>query len=772
MKLSTLKPAGGIIILSFLFLLNFGTSNTISAQCEIGAIEATPTPCDSLGFFDLIINFEYANVGTMGFTVEGLGGIWGTFQYANLPVILYDLEGDGTTFYEFVIRDVEFPDCSNSVEIGIIDCDGGPCSIWNVDVFPQDCEEGYFYVHLGFWYENVGTEGFRVQGNGNDYGDFEFDDLPILIGPLEGDGVTEYEFVVIDNEYEDCSDWGAIDPVDCPGGECDIWDLVVDDHPCDSNGMFYVYVNFEYENVGNDGFALYINYDLYDNYSYDDLPLLEVGPLLGDGSTVYHFLVTDIANEDCAEDLNFGPIECGAGGDCNIWDVYADVMPCNEDGYFHVALDFEYVNVGNDGFNVHGNGVNYGNFNYDSIPVIIGPLLGDGTTEYEFGVVDIQYEECGDWTAIDPVDCGTGGDCSIWDVYADVMPCNEMGYFHVALDFEYVNVGNDGFNVHGNGVNYGNFNYDSIPVIIGPLLGDGTTEYEFGVVDIQLEECGDWTAIDPVDCGIGGNCEIGELETTILPCNANNEFYVLLDFDYSNTSDGFSVVGNGASWGNFLYANLPVEIGPLEANGTSVYEFLVQDNVYNDCEEDTYIDPVNCDSTTQLMNFTTQVVSCNNEMYELQLDFDVINGGDQGFMITGNGEDYGSYDYSQLPVTIGPLATDGSTPYHFIAKDKGNQDYGNWDRLIPFTCESLGLAEELVEAPLSVFPNPSSGTVNFETSNDNELWVSIYNSAGSELHSFPFIKTYTVNGLKSGIYYYKIIDKNGKHTSGKLIVTR
>lgn len=661
-----------------LFLFTFMSAVSlvnIQAQCEIGAIEATNLPCDSNGFFDVVINFEYANVGSQGFTIQGNGIIYGTYEYNDLPVWIYDLEGDGVTFYEFVVRDVEYPDCSNYNELGIIYCEGGPCTIWNVDVFPQDCEGEYFYVQLGFWYENVGTEGFRVQGNGNNYGNFEYADLPVMIGPLLGDGVTEYEFVVIDNEFEDCSDWAAIDPIECPGGgECDIWDLVMDDHPCDSNGMFYAYLNFEYANV-SDSFELNINYELYGVYGYDQLPLWEVGPFAGDGSTVYHILVRDQEFDDCAEDLNFGPIDCGITGDCNIWDVYADVNPCDEQGYFSVWLDFEFVNVGNDGFRVQGSGLNHGSFSYDSIPVLIGPLVGDGTTIYEFVVIDNEYEDCSDWTAIDPVDC------------------------------------------------------------------------------------------DPP-----ANCEIGELQATILPCNDDNEFYVLIDFDYANTSDGFSVSGNGALYGNFLYSNLPVEIGPLEGNGTTIYEFLVQDNVYEDCKEDTYIDPVNCDSITMFMNFTTQVVSCQEEMYELKVDFEAENSGDQGFTLTGNGVEYGTFDYSQLPVTIGPLATDGVTAYHFIAKDKQHSRYGNYERLIPFTCDNLSIEEAEKIVDIKVYPNPSSGTITFENLTGEIHDVKIYNSAGLEVRSFIILSTCKIDGFQAGVYYYKLVSPINQITSGKIII--
>ena len=585
MKLFTRPLKSGIVFLIFLLILNSGLFTTARAQCEIGTIEATATPCDELGNFNVIISFEYANVGIQGFTIQGNGATYGDFEYADLPVTIYSLPGDGTTFYEFVVRDIEFPDCHNFIDFGTVDC-----------------------------------------GMGN---------------------------------------------------ECNIWDLVVDDHPCVGE-HFYCYVNFLYENVSDTGFALYINGDLYGNFSYEDLPLQEVGPLVGDGSTVYHFLVRDLVHETCAEDLNFGPINCGTGGDCNIWDVYADVLPCNESGGFHVALNFEFINTGESGFRVQGNGNNYGSFNYNDVPVTIGPLEGDGVTVYEFVVIDNEFGDCHDFTTIDPVNCNPGG----------------------------------------------------------------------------------------------GDCEIGPIDVTVLPCNEQNEFYVLLDFDYANTSDGFTVQGNGAFYGNFLYASLPVEIGPLQGDDVTIYEFGVHDAVHEACGNATSIDPVSCEGETALLNFTTQVVSCQDEMYLLKINFEAVNQGSEGFILEGNGEEYGSFTYDQLPVEIGPLPTDGSTPYYFVAKDQEHPLFGNWDKLVPFTCEILNLPENNLEEDIKVYPNPSSGSVTIEIPERDDVAIFIYNSRGSLLRIFSTRGTYQMDNLHSGIYYYTIRDTEGNTVTGKLIVSR
>jgi hypothetical protein len=487
MNLSVLSQNGKILSLIFLLSFIFGINTSLISQCAIGDIEVSPTPCDELGFFDVFLDFEYEDTGNEGFTVEGNGVNYGNFEYSALPILINDLEGDGITFYEFLVRDIQFPDCSNFAELGIIECFGGPCNIW---------------------------------------------------------------------------------------------DLIIDDHPCEE-GMFSVYIDFEYENVSDSGFALYVNYDLYGTYAYSDLPLESVGPFAGDGTTVYHFYVADLVYDDCLEDANLGPIDCGSG-----------------------------------------------------------------------------------------------------------------------------------------------------------------------------------------------DCVIGDIDVTILPCNEEDEFMVLLNFEYANTSDEFTVQGNGSFYGTFLYANLPVEIGPLLGDGVTVYEFGVSDAVIDDCSNFTAIDPVSCEGETAFTNFTTEVISCENEMYELQLNFEVSNGGSQGFKIIGNGQDYGSYDYSQLPLSIGPLPTDGETPYHFIAKDKEFLNFGNWNKLIPFTCESLGMGEpEVNHEIVQVYPNPSFGTVTFINLYGQDVSVYIYNSAGAETVSFTLTDQHRLSDLHAGIYYYRVVSEPGIFTAGKLIVT-
>ena len=298
--------------------------------------------------------------------------------------------------------------------------------------------------------------------------------------------------------------------------DCVIGELIIDDHPCEE-GMFNVYLSFEHGNT-SEYFHVYANNIYFGAFEYGDLPL-DLGPLEGDGETVYNFHVIDGEDASCHRWKPFGPINCEGGGECFIGDLNVDFLECDDDGYYWVAMNFEYENVSEEGFKFFLNDELFGVYGYEELPIEVGPLAGDGETQYDFFVRDIVYEGCNNWRWVGPEECENwgGGECNIWDVVSEVLPC-DGDHFNVMLDFEFENVGDEGFQVVGNGNNYGLFEYEALPITIGPLEGDGTTVYEFLAKDLVYEGCSDWTEIEPVDCGeLGVNNLIHKNDIKLYP---------------------------------------------------------------------------------------------------------------------------------------------------------------------------------------------------------------------------------------------------------------
>ncbi len=89
--------------------------------------------------------------------------------------------------------------------------EGQDCLISELEIAGIECvESDSFYITISFEAENTGNEGFRIVGNGQEYGQFEYGNENYQLGPMLADCETHYEFVVIDNEIDNCSNFMLI----------------------------------------------------------------------------------------------------------------------------------------------------------------------------------------------------------------------------------------------------------------------------------------------------------------------------------------------------------------------------------------------------------------------------------------------------------------------------------------------------------------------------------------------------------------------------------
>jgi hypothetical protein len=93
---------------------------------------------------------------------------------------------------------------------------------------------------------------------------------------------------------------------------------------------------------------------------------------------------------NCCRVAEFPVPGCLFSAPCEIFDLKVIKTPCLC-GQFFAIVTFQHSGGGNAGFKIVGNGVNYGNYPYNTPqPIILGPLDGDNMTNYEFAVVDLQ----------------------------------------------------------------------------------------------------------------------------------------------------------------------------------------------------------------------------------------------------------------------------------------------------------------------------------------------------------------------------------------------
>ena len=353
------------------------------------------------------------------------------------------------------------------------------CFIGPLNVQVGECNDfGKFYVTISF--DHAGTsQRFKVQGNGVNYGLFEYSALPVTIGPLNADCTTQYEFVVRDNEVPTCLAFAEIG-TKCCQDNCSLQfkDVVVGE----CNGLNYK-LKFDLEhNAPENGFDLYNNGQFYGYYQYSQLPL-SLNELPSSNNATYNTIVVCANdNPNCCDTLKvLNPCIC------TIYNLQARVLDCNEDaGTFSIKFNFKH-HLASDSFKIGGNGVTYGTFAYSQLPVTITGLTFSDSLDYEFLIIDKEEPFCFSIYELGKVtECNF--ECSISDLVAEILPCQDS-LFYVDLDFTAVNHGVTGFTVRGNGQIYGNFEYGEPYYRIGPLKGDCHTLYEFVVVDKEIETC-------------------------------------------------------------------------------------------------------------------------------------------------------------------------------------------------------------------------------------------------------------------------------------------
>ena len=745
------------LLTALLFLLfSFGFLQKIHSQCVITDLVATVSDCDG-GSFYVTIDFQFDGVSNEGFQVQGNGQNYGNFSYGDLPVTIGPLEGNGTTHYEFVARDLLHPDCSDFAEVGTVFCGTGDCAIFDLVADPGDCNpDGTYNLWINFQYENSPNAYFEVFYQGVNIGYYPLNELPVMIPHFQDNGAAFPAIGVCINDTPDCCADVEFEAPNCGGGDCNIYDLTVTASDCEA-GMFYVTIDFQYENVGNAGFKVQGNGIVYGNFSYSDLPVT-LGPLAGNGTTNYEFVVKDVLHGDCSASLNFGPVDCPLtgdcqvsnltvtpgdcwsdgtypvsidfevtnsatnffsvfyngefiahnkplaalpltiehfsdngeafpvitvclndqpdccvevefeapgcqqSGDCHIFEIFAEAHPCN-DGHFLLDIEFQHENTGSEGFTIKANGQVLGEFEYGQNFYTVGPLASG--VVYEIVIRDNQFPDCKGFYQFGPIFCG--GDCHIYDLVAETSDCDDEGQFYVTLDFEHNGTGNDGFKIFGNGNVYGFFGYGDLPVTIGPFQTP-IDNLEFIAADVQHPDCHDFVEVNAPNCNGGGDCHIFNLMADVHPCLSNGTFFVTLDFEYANTSGYFKVQGNGVNYGIFSYDDVPVTIGPLVGNGATNFGFVVRDLHFHDCAADVGIGTVECAGSgdCQIVNLVADASECHNDdTYNIWVNFDFENATNNFYDVFHNGEFVDFYPLSHIP-TIIPHVTGNGLPVQTV----------------------------------------------------------------------------------------------------------
>ncbi|MBK8627151.1 MAG: T9SS type A sorting domain-containing protein [Saprospiraceae bacterium] len=623
----------------------------------------TPTECNVNGDFYVNINFNHSGTPSPQFKVQGNGKNYGTFAYDSLPIQIGPLKADCTTNFEFIVRDFENSNCTAFKNLGKKCCDNN-CSITIKDVKVGNCD-GSFYS-LGFDIDhNASGVGFDVYNNGQFFGYYKYAALPISIPNLENSNSEAFnQIVVCANDNPTCCDTIKIaNPC-----ICSIYKIKSQVINCnEQDSTFSLKINFKHH-LTADSFQVGGNTNNYGVFAYKDLPITIRG-LKFSNTIDYEFLFVDRNDAFCFASYQLGFVK-NCNFPCNITDINADISACDESGNFYANISFKEKNTSIAGFNIRGNGQNYGNFEYGENNYKVGPLKGDCKTIYEFVVKDIEIEGCLNAIGLkDSVCCNA--QCALSNLTISEI-CDGDKLTAYEIDFDYQNTLSDQFSLRINNSFVGMYQYSDLPLKITHINFDKAI-VSFKIWDKENEACNlikDYT----FKCKLNNDCKIYDLVVTASDCNDKGEFYAKIKFKYQNTGNqNFAVKVNGVLFDTLPYGLNVYEIGPLKGDCSTLYKFLVYDYQFPDCGEDyTFTEKVCCDQgDCSITDFQVKASECNdNGEFFAIIKFKSNNTGNQGFVVKVNGVFYDSLAYGKEVYEIGPLKGDCSTLYKFLIYDR------------------------------------------------------------------------------------------------------
>ena len=393
-------------------VLDCSLSDTIQVStddCSLRNPRKDDLECIGDGKYRVTIDFDHDGNGEF-FTLKSQGGFEGVFKYSELPLRL-PLPVTENGLEKLFICDKQNPDCCTSLEFQLpCSSNGDECRIKNLAAEAVDCNDGKFWLKIGFLSENTGGSGYFVFVDGYIFGPYNYNQNNIVVGPIQANDYGIYDVLLLDIDDPSCYDYIELFNVECDDDDddtCAITNLMATPLGCNDDGTFRLKLDFDHQLNANANFKVVFRGDVVGEFNTSQLPIT-LENLRGDDTPHVEDIKVCLTNSDCCREVEFMLPNCngGSGDSCAIYDVHANVLACDTTGAFYVKLHFEKEHPGNKGFNIYVNGVLFeDSLSYDLDTITLGPLAGDGVSDYDILIKDNQKPDCYALVSIEAPNC-------------------------------------------------------------------------------------------------------------------------------------------------------------------------------------------------------------------------------------------------------------------------------------------------------------------------------------------------------------------------------
>lgn len=559
----------------------------VADPCIISDLTVTTTQCNDTNEYGAVINFNRTSSPSDQFIVKIDGATVGIYPANSFPLTLNNLPSNGLQNSILTLADNSDPECVLETAFQRLDCRPA-CSIDAFSATPMACDsDDRFNIQVNLAGTTLDNP-ITISVNGQITGQYNPADFPIVVGPYAGDGNTVYQVLAQDSQLPNCSNSMAFTAPQCePIPVCELTNLVTTTNECSGDNLQSVTIDFEHTEVNSGAFVVSIENNVHGQYAYSSLPLtLNDIPTAGNGTASIE--ISDSEFLDCTVEGSFNTLDCSVNSVCSISGMGVETVACTGESTYSLLVDFTHSNT-SDNFTITIGSTMLGPISYSSLPLTINNVSNTADLQQTVTICDNQNPDCCQSITYTETDCSVSL-CNISAVTTERMDCSE-GEFMVMLDAEFINPGNAGFQVSGNGDNYGNFAYADLPVMLGPFEGNGSRTYEFVVTDVEDNTCSNFTTVAAYDCT--NECVMGSVEFEVGDCQSNGMVPVTFFFSSDNNSGTYTVSQNNTVITTMSYADGPATI-MLDGTSLVPYNMMFRDAGVETCASSVPVGPFGC----------------------------------------------------------------------------------------------------------------------------------------------------------------------------------
>ncbi|MCB0550128.1 MAG: T9SS type A sorting domain-containing protein [Phaeodactylibacter sp.] len=620
--------------------------------CRMGNMAIELGPCDSDGNFMATIDFGHQGTSD-SFNLSG-PGVDGHYAYTDLPVTVGPLMPNNSGIYAFFAADLAQDGCWVGDTIQAAPCTSCAFDGLSIDYLGLS-PDGQNVISLGLnLVRPTLTDFFSVYFNGERYERFSWNDVPVRLQvPCNTTDVVQ-EITVCEGEDHCCVSLPLIYLEPC-SGPCSITNVEVEPGSCNPNNVFEVKLNLDYQNT-SDSFELWLNGNATGRFfAYADLPVF-IGPFVAPTSEL-EFKAVDVDNPDCSGSATLPAYNCGTPCNSLIDSVAYYLTDCNDEGNYAIVIEQLFPNPPNFDFLffISVDGVPAGSYSSGSLPIDLGPFPGNGTP-HEVAVYRQPTAPCGYRFTTPPVSCNGG--CPLQSVHliGDVQ-CNDSDFYRAKLAVEGAAAG-DVLTITSTVTNFSMtavYNGDFVVV----EMPDTGQFFDNLKVCLPLSTTNVFCCVEVAFDLPCHPCEIFDVHLQPLDCNADGNFFFVVDFEAAGNfgSTFFLMAGDGYN-ASFQYSDLPVTLGPLPGNGQPVSVWINDESQF--CQVDLEMQAPNCSPCPWLSGVTITPNDCRDDgTFTAMLNIVTPAPAIGNLFVVKSGDYIAEFSVADLPVEIGPFPGTG-----------------------------------------------------------------------------------------------------------------